>query len=73
MGHVFFNLVFASCDLVLRSCIALYASKAHTNFEVCSLAIPETWTKFKNLKVGQDDLDYDHFWLIFVPLIFYSL
>jgi len=31
------------------------------NLNSVAVDIPETWTKFQNLKVGQGDLDYDPF------------
>jgi len=43
------------------------------NLKSVAVAIPERWTKFQNLKVGQCDLDYVHFWSTFVLLIFRSL
>jgi len=39
--------------------------------EICTVS--KTWKKFRNLKVGQGDLDYDSFWPTSVPLLFYAL
>jgi len=54
--------------------MVLYISNVHTEFDVCSLAIPERWMNFQKLKVGQCDLDFVYFWATFVLLIiFHSL
>jgi len=38
-----------------------FAKLCPSNMKSVSIAIPETWTKFLNLKVGRGDLDYDYF------------